>query len=242
MKKKDERGKGTKAAKSSGMGLEKKLITYSVAAGAALAMAQTSDALIHYSGPQSITVDQANPSYSLSLDGAAGKGFVFLHWQGTRSGGRYSWRDNRLKPAASTAQWLQSISGYPANLPLGAIVSGSARSGFVTFDQPLNGTYVQSVTNLKHLGAFFNSNGFLGVKFHHNGKPVYGWIEYEGNGGHSGTIKGWAYEDSGAAIKAGQAEESYVVPTFTELGLLLFAAVLLYAGTRGRRKSADDLS
>jgi hypothetical protein len=81
-------------------------------------------------------------------------------------------------------------------------------------------------------------DGYLGVRFKLDDKAFYGWIHYAGSGsGNAGTVIDWAYEDTGGPIRAGQ--KPAPVPTFTKLGMYLFAALLIAGGVLKMRAKKE---
>lgn len=58
-------------------------------------------------------------------------------------------------------------------------------------------------------GNFLNKDGYAGIRFQPSGSWVYGWIRIQGIAGvapPSATIKGWAYQDDGSSINAGEGQ------------------------------------
>jgi hypothetical protein len=217
--------------------LDKRLKVYAAAAAGTLALAPPANALIHYSGPQYITVDWNNPSVPISLDGNPGGAFKFAYGTSvSHSTSSFSYHDVVFGPYAAGAGVF--LKGLPANIPYGDLIPGNP-------PLPVSYNPVMRVLNSSgttggspvHMNRFpYPPKGYLGVTFKlPNNQRAYGWIEYEGKLGQvekpaaSGIIKGWAYEDSGGAIRAGQ-KQSPSVPTFTEWGLYLFAAILILGG------------
>lgn len=108
-----------KAARRVSRKLDRKLLAYSTAAGAALAMAPAADAVVVYSGPQDIVIGGGQqgggtafgtgnlpytPNYDLDLDGDGRADFEFWHhgyrgggnWSSSYSRGGYSYHDSTL--------------------------------------------------------------------------------------------------------------------------------------------------
>ena len=74
--------------------------------------------------------------------------------------------------------------------------------------------------------------GFLAISFDLDGETVYGWADISlSTDGLSMTVHGWAFEDSGEGILAGQTEDSTPVPGIGGLAALACGA----AGLRRKR-------
>jgi hypothetical protein len=256
MKKRANKEKQAQAANSKALTLEKRLLTYSVAAGAALALSQPAEATIHYSGIKNLAVNLENQNVPVDLDGDHVDDFVFKFLEGP---GNLT-KINRV--VISGTSWLRqkSCSTFtytnneqthtykscwysPKRLSCDQVVSSLAPDGF----QPGN----LGILNCLAYGPVYcgggqfagGKEGYIGVKF---GSPkLYGWIHYKAKSSPDspeplGKIVDWAYEDSGAQIKACEIGPA-PVPTLTEWGLLLFAALLLYGGVKKIRKERPEV-
>ena len=221
--------------------LQKQLTAYSVAAGAALALASPADASIIHSGPQNIPVDVANPNQYLDIDGMTfnqnssavpGADVTFNHSissyyaanviQGPAIFLQWSWPvlgNNWAKRFAPSDQIQLSTPGYWAN-------NAVLHSATNYYGVPLFGA-----------GLFDGYKGYIGIKFDIGGNDHLGWIEYEGQSNWTaGTILGWAYEDTpGTPINAGQVP----IPGTFGLGLLALGAAGV-ARLRQRKKEAKE--
>ena len=219
--------------------LQKQLTAYSVAASAALALANPADAsIITYNGP-ALPVDSNTPQ-AIDIDGSGTTDFNFL-----------------VKTLGSVPVMHMSGSGYhpgvavigtfpfAQNLPSGAQISIynpnqtffsiAALQGVVWTQQQLIPPYI--------FGPFAGSTGFIGIAFAITNpltqalEPHTGWIEYQGDANSlSGTILGWAYESTpGAPINAG----AVPLPGTLGLGLLALGAAGV-ARLRQRKKEGNE--
>ena len=77
-------------------------------------------------------------------------------------------------------------------------------------------------------GSFLGTTGYIGVRFADPTTPAqtdYGWIEYAANDNATvGTIDSWAYDNSGAAVGAGEVPEPTSLAVWA-LGALSAAGV-----------------
>lgn len=125
-------------------------------------------------------------------------------------------------------------SGVVAALPYGETIGASDTFSGQGFDEPdstssdgaiLNdptdgtGDFLSSAPSVQYIGVIFDENGVDAP-----GIEVYGWIGFEVTDDSSidslsGTITGYAYDDSGASITAGE------VPEPSSLALLAMGAV-----------------
>jgi len=265
MKKKSNGRNPAKTTKANGIALEKKILAYSVAAGAALALAQPADARIHYSGVINCPVQTNTTSCPVDF-GTGVTPFSFQQSTTTRTLGscRY-YSGSVLIQAGSANQGVVNTNSpvLPRNLPFDFKIYAGAQFGFngggllnktsthsTCSDEKVqraNGREGQrrgdNLGTVLNPGHFQKTTGYIGVKFEipdYSCNPVYGWIRYAGSNG-VGTIIDWAYEDNCEPIKAGQTSDVRV-PTFTEWGFFLFAALLLFAGVRKLREPADRKS
>jgi hypothetical protein len=222
---------------------EKRLKVYAAAAAGTLALAPPANAAIHYTKPPApLVVGITEPLVPISMENnPSNSEFNFLWFpSGTPSGVCNYFGIQGLATFSADVGWLGGPGGI--NLQEGAIISINAPYGFNWGDQLLNNSGTCNGVPLPCQGAFCPpaENGYLGVRFKLNGKTLYGWIQYQGTAGASGTIIDWAYEDSGGAIWAGQ-KQSSSVPTFTEWGLYLFAALLVIGGII-RLRNEEEMS
>ena len=87
-------------------------------------------------------------------------------------------------------------------------------------------------------GSFKGKAGYLGVKFAVGSQTDYGWIELYGRSDSSyGEILGWAYDDQGNAIAAG--DTGNVIPEPTSLAVW---ALVPGRGRRGRDATLEEAS
>ena len=201
--------------------LRKQLTAYSVAAGAALALANPADAALIYSGIVNHTLNVGSGPYSIDLDGDSTNDFAFSAL-GTASSGAVSVYGTgvgayvRLQSTAAT------------------LVKNFPNSNSVNLGNPASWGYLHFATTFywgfpMGGGPFDGSHGFIGIQFDIGGNQHLGWIEYEGNNNSaSGTIVSWAYEQNPVPI-----------PGTFGLGLLAMGAAGM-ARLRQRKKEAKE--
>ena len=199
-------------------GIDKNLTRYAVLGGAALALPIAGHASVVYSGPQNVTVDSSAP-YTVNLDGS---NFAF-------STGVWTAFD----PAAPTANKLTygnalvDGSGYARALNAGDMIgpTGTFNSDIILSDTAGNGNFPTDGATFKYLGVEFTDPS-------NRTQTDYGWIQASTTVNPSETIEvaGWAYDNSGAAIAAGQTPE----PSFVALLGLGAAGLALFRHRKAR--------
>ncbi len=200
--------------------LEKRLVTYSVAAGAALAVAGPADANVIYSGAKNITVDTVNPLVNVDINGDAVNDFKFSYYL-------TSWISSSLfneskgiwiagaqtgnSAIGGNAHVVSFFTFAPYRLPQGDDVSSGMAGTWTSSYGVLNGIkYIGGFPNgtanvsgasqialgagiTVPMGSFTGNRGFIGVRFQISGNTHYGWIEYEGS---TGIVTGSSDEGS----------------------------------------------
>ena len=276
--------------------LKKQLLSYSIAAGAALIGASHAGAGVVYSGPQNILVNSGNPSVGVDFDGGGAEASIkFAGWNqpwtfqtvigGSSTTGGHSTFITTGQGLYGTpygfSTWIPGthIPGQPVTS------SGSALNNALRID-PNAGASVATTAGLAYAanfgksqfvgpagvdgtaywadgvkvlasvssswsqtgygggwastwpyGNFVGEKGFIGVRFDDGAGLKYGWIEFEGADDASwGRITGWAYDDSGAEIHAGDEGGVDVVPEPGGLALLAAGAAGLTALRKKRTK------
>jgi hypothetical protein len=193
---------------------DRRLAAYAAGAGAILAVGESVQATIQYSGPLDISVGP-NGSDTVDFTGDGSAVFVFTQATGTTG--------------------ATGTSGYLDVYPVGSTETQYCDDGIATSSnpgQPLDyGTDIPSATfadlaptvTLASIsstgtgsGPFYGiSDEYLGVEFYPDTGSTedYGWIELSVSGGTdptmgpTATIEGWAYDDAGGDITAGQVPE-----------------------------------
>lgn len=231
-------------AKTSGQINEKRLAAYTAAAGAALLAAAPADAAIQYSGVVDVRVSNNNSAF-IDIDGDATNDLNF--WHTDLHFFNSSWNDigdiqYKRYVSGDGFSNLNGVSfvntyGWPSNLAQGLIIDGSNNWA------NNNGTLLKKLVVERYsYGTLFNtrifysgnfmSQGYLGIRFDPGDGAKYGWIHVATAASDRYTIDGWAYDDSGQSIVAGQ---TTVVPEPT--GIALFAAGAATIMARRRRKT-----
>ncbi len=207
------KNKNQEARDASSANLAKRLAAYSAAAGVALAMAPQVDATIQTFQPSTpVTMDKG---IDMDMDGVGDFFFLVDKDYSGYEGRRHltivrKHELNRFDDTDGAARRL--LKGDPVNAALDGeeallmdVITYSGMSSEVWSSWGYDGQFND--------GAL----GYIGVKFHgHNDTDYDGWILFEGGADYyplSGTIHGWAYEDSGGPITAGEEGEIHALQT-----------------------------
>ncbi len=235
--------------------LNKRLLQYSVAAGAALSLASPleASAAVHYSGVQNILVD-TNGGFALDMDTFSGNShpnpdFYFYNSAFTSFIGSYAFNgvyglnnyNNELLVGTSKylvesipfSNQLQDITATP---PPGFtyIATLNARVAF----KPVSSTYT--------FGNFVGAPGYIGVRFLIGANTHYGWIQIQSAADlTSTTIIDWAYEDQPdtpihVGSKPVHRADPTTVPTLNQWGLFILCALILAEGARRLSGKEDE--
>ena len=217
--------------------LQKQLTAYSVAAGAALALANPADAaIINYNGP-ALPVD-LNTSQSIDIDGSGSIDFVFSAGANFSPSSPSPWYANPIggvgvsgaqsnqiiwKGLHPTTYWGSYGTSWARRLPTGYQI-GAANPNW-TYMGLLQAQATWMGFSV-FAGSFNGKTGFIGVTFEGAGSyPYLGWIEYEGDANSlSGTILGWSYESNPLAPIDAGAVGAVPLPGTFGLGLLALGA------------------
>ena len=200
--------------------LKKRLLTYSMAAGAALIGAQAAKAGIVYSGPQDLLADVDGETVYIDMNNNGNSEFGVYFWANagtfsttyTSYGYTYSYHSYHDK---------RGLIGRPQG-GLGVVMMArTAGQSVVNYAKSATiGPGTNWRTQGEHLaqagtrsgvpeswGPFLGSNGYIGVKFSDGGSWYIGWVGLEVPADAAyGRVTGWAYEDTGATILAGAGE------------------------------------
>lgn len=110
----------------------------------------------------------------------------------------------------TTTTWTTSTAGgLISHTHLQSNLHTHVHSHVQSYQNPNTYTHQHIHTNSSVRGPFANRDGYLGIRFNTGTgtDPKYGWIHFSGSSdGKSGIVLGWAYEDSGAPIHAGEAQ------------------------------------
>jgi hypothetical protein len=192
----------------------------SLAAASVAGLAGQSQGAVHYT-PANIPINATTSSGSIDFTGP-GSGEVTITY-GASSGITLN------KGSAAKASFAEDPAS-PVPLPLAS--GESVAAAYTTMNGKLKtgGTKTKTGTLINPSGLptgdFTQAAGekYIGVSFEpvNTGPSYYGWIGFEttndsSNADLAGVITGWAYEDSGGDILAGQTES---VPEPSSLALL----------------------
>ena len=228
---------------------------YGAAASTALLASSAVEAAIIYSGPQNINITASGnggvASTAIDMDGG-GNDFYFA----ARNFGVYTTfyggasftssaafvYGNPGNAIATVNDNLYGSPGLARKFSSGATISGGGNFGSLAF---FNAT--AQVSNTTAFNAGFNSStGFIGVQL---ASGNFGWIQVHTelgltDGVNSVTILGWAYEDTGAAIRAGDtgavAAPEPATNMLVGMGLLALGASGIRTLRRRKREAGLD--
>jgi len=242
--------------------LNKKLLQYSLAAGATLTLAipMNARAEIMYSGPLNIPVDNETRTIDMETfsdqEPATGEDFRFEN-----SGSTYTYiapgtgtatsslayHENIISAASDAGALMEQSTGnkyFPVSLAASNWVSSQTETenlefrgdGYINFH--VNHHSAGTSSDSYPYGNFLGKSGYIGVRFEINQKTHYGWIQFESTpNGSAGTIIDWAYEsEPDTKIHVGERPEPAAIPTLNEWGLIFLAALILAEGGRRIRK------
>ena len=208
--------------------------TITAAAGLSMAASLGEGAIIYTAG--NVTLNAGNAISTINMNNPGSKEF-YLYW---RQGGAAQIR------RASISGSLATAAGAAINFASGASIT--AGFGFAYKSENIF-KYVANATGGEPTPGFqgsrnFNaaSPGYLGIKFNDNGTK-YGWIHIDSIAadGTSYHINGWAYEDSGGSIRAGDTGQGgSAVPEPSGLALLACGAAGIYALRKKRNGHVSD--
>jgi hypothetical protein len=237
---------------------------YATVTGSALAMASSASASVIWGGGPISTPTLSNVAASTTTGGGhgtlrniqlktihganAGTGFSFgveqhLFATGMQTGSAF------LKNSAANMGFLFTDAREMVK-KLGANGKISALSAFAA--SAFEGGAPKLASSCTGPGCIFGREGwtpsafgFAGFQFEANGHPDYGWIELKYTLGSNGladavTVEAWAYDNTGASIKAGQIVGSSTPEPSTVAMAMLAAGAAGVAALRRRRKSASQ--
>jgi hypothetical protein len=163
-----------------------------------------------------------------------GVGIQFMYAQtysATASGGYYNFKAQ----VNLESVFVDGGAGYAKNFAAGEVIGGA--TGLSAWNQ------TQTLFSFTGKGGAYNSNfkfngdaktGYIGFRDHDSGN--YGWAYIEVTDGYSYKINGWAYEDSGGTIKAGETPSGGAAPEPSGLALLACGAAGIFALRRKMKK------
>jgi hypothetical protein len=221
---------------------------YAAAAGAALAMSTNASAEIFYSGAEDVTVSVAvgggPATQPFTVAGFNERLYVHnvaTHILGVRSGTGFASDVVSHRPPPPNLQFFAAQSQGDAiakAYALGHMITG----GDASFGP---GALLRQHTTINNVGAFGpgTKSGFVGFKVSSGALAGdLGWVQVKVSDAGSPTypteveVLGWAYDDSGAAIAAG--DVGTPEPGTAALGLLAFGAL----GILALRKRRNELA
>lgn len=198
-------------------------LPYVVAAGAAAGATLAARGGVVYSGPQDLVL---NPGWAdgVDLDASGSPDLFAFNWFNSSGLVLYQ-RVQVLGPAGG----LAAFNAGPSNFSYATAVAAGSEINGSSVGSNMAGwlAYGSQMPNAQFIGA---ANRYLGLAFSGETGLRYGWIRVsiDSTLGRF-TIHDWAYEDTGAGIRAG------VVPAPGALGLLAAGAAGLSL-LRGRKR------
>lgn len=208
--------------------LDRSLVAYSLAGGAGLLAAGSTEAAVIYSGALNQNVAFSSGSHTLNVGGLGSMDFNFT--SSFPGGGLWTYGVEVSGTGMDIAQG--SVIGNADNIASGSSIDGSL--GFTGKDLVVADFWDDGTSLDGEFAA--NSTGFLGFE---SASGNFGWVRLsfgaplDPTGGF--TIVDWAYENTGAAIQAGQTSSGgggVPLPGAAALAALAAGAT----GLRGWRK------
>jgi hypothetical protein len=205
-------------------------------AGLAFAPERARASIVYTAVNETLAVSSSdhNPSYQLAI---GGKNYLeFSGFYGTK--GSLTTAEMELTTENGSSVVASGPSNPPAPAALAAETLISSASTFSSYTSEYGIAAHQS--NGLNSGNFVNVNDeYLGFKFVDSGQTEYGWVEVSDTGTTSPTtdsftIEGYAYDNTGAAIKAGQTVASVPEPSSLVMGALGTIMAAGYGWTRRR--------
>ena len=188
---KSQQTRGIKSKRHSNR-LARRLTSYSLAAAAAMAMGNRSDAEMTYSNPTDVALDSAGYT-DVDIDGEASS-IKFKFKVGTN--GIY------IRAPYYEAGFINSAASLGAAINAG---EGGWRSNIDS--------------DLYYTGLADRVMGIWRVRFDCTGGSCYGWIRYQGIGTDDAVITDWAYEAANVTARAGATASSWALHTGTSWAL-----------------------
>jgi hypothetical protein len=205
--------------------LNRQLLGYTATAGAALAVGGTAGTanagIVHdegFTGP--ITVNSpSNTPIQVNIAGGATAQFSFIAGQNSSIPNDHylavkGLGGAQMLLASASDIWAKNLGrGARIGSAQGPWIAGGVSSGTLAFrgNGDIGG------------GSFLGKKGYIGVKFDVGPQTDYGWIKFQATSDAStGTILGWAYNDSGDPIRAG---DTCCIPEPASLALWALGAL-----------------
>jgi hypothetical protein len=218
----------TKQGKGS-LPFDRRLAAYAAGAGALLAVAESAEATVQYSGAENITIG-VGQSYTLDFTGDGSATFDFTQATGS-TGATGTSSELYVYPVSSIPGPNECDDGVATFTTPGQPLDYGTDIPSQSFNTFFNSTLATISSSEMGSGPFYGvSDQYLGVEFlPTSGIEDYGWIELSVSGGTdptagpTATIEGWAYDDAGGDIFAGQTYTGEV-PEPSALGLLALGA------------------
>lgn len=215
--------------------VNKRLLSYSVAAGAAVAMASPAQAAVIGSGPQNITVNP-DDCFKIDLNGDMIDDFEFCLYEMLPDyiGVLFANVDNYVMV-------------YPPKYVFATRLCGEVVPGDADWNPYgiTHGTYYGNYG--MRYGQFWGETGSIGVQFEVPGGagPTmhYGYVRVSvDEDGKRAVIKDWAYESTPETPIMTPPCEEDVIPTLNQWGIFILMGLILLEGGRRlkRRKELDS--
>ncbi len=239
--------------------LNKRLLQYSVVAGAALSLAspQEASAAVHYSGVQNILVD-TNSGFALDMDTFSGNSHPnpdFYFYNSAYTGPTLPYAFNGVyglnysnELLVGTTSGLFTVKYLVESIPFSnrlQDITATPPPGF-TYYATLNARVAFTPGLTFTFGNFVGTPGYIGVRFLIGANTHYGWIQIQSAADlTSTTIIDWAYEDQPdtpihVGSKPVHRADPTTVPTLNQWGLFILCALILAEGARRLSRKEDE--
>jgi hypothetical protein len=165
-------------------------------AGAACAISPAAEAAIVYTDVNpDFTVNAESVQFNINLGGVNRFGIVYSY-------SSYSVFINHFDPTATNRRMARGAAADLAKYFTSGVTIGTGENWQHSWMRLCEGSSSPG-------GNFLNKDGYIGIRFPTGSgtDPKYGWVRFQGGvNGRSGLVKAYAYQDSGASIRAGEAQ------------------------------------
>lgn len=165
-------------------------------AGATCAISSAAEAAIVYTDVNpDVTVNSTNLQFNVNLGGVNHFGIRYSY-------SSYSVFINHFGTAATNRRVARGAAADVAKYFANGATIGAGENWQHSWMMLCEGSGTPG-------GNFLNKDGYLGIRFPTGSgtDPKFGWVRFQGAAnGQSGIVKAYAYQDSGASIRAGEGQ------------------------------------